>query len=344
MALFLELDTLLADLPPLANLLDELDQVFGTTVQLSTEQALDLDCGVRRASWCPWPDERVEMFITGATTRGADIILEKASGALRIRVCLKPLSTWTDWQLGVEAACALSEMTHCPAIQVTGEMPGLYEAEELRQRLLDEDDDYWRECEDGAQGIRSSIINHGEIVRIGGPSGIAAIGPRTWDRRGLSGQDPEQLSELLLEAIRHSIEARGFEGFHLANPMILDGRSGQSVVAQLIAPDRATLLRDPEFILLSADLESGAGSPLYLLPFEDLERAFPGRLSWLDDRNCALAAIPATSWTRHIEEIRPMLAEVDSFLAQHQPTEAAPEASSANPSATVRRWLPRKFW
>ena len=344
MALFLEIETTLEMLPELHALLDGLDQTFGTTIQLNTTQALDLDCGVRKVSWCPWPDEQIEVFVAGATTRGADVLLEKRGRELHIRVVLKALATWTDWQLGVEAACALCDLTQAPGVLVGDDEDELRSPEELRRMLLDDDDAYWKECEGGAHGIRRAIVEQGEIVRIGGPAGLAAIGPRTWARLGAENQDGEALSELLLGAMRSSIEAHGFEGFHLANPMILDGRSGQSVVALLVAPDRPTLLRDAEFVLLSDNLESAAGAPLYLLPATDIETAFPGLVSWLDDRNCALAAIPQSSWARRLEEIRPLLSEVDEFLDRQPAQMDSPERDDLEHSVTVRRWLPRKFW
>lgn len=344
MALFLEIETTLDLLPELPALLEGLDRTFGTTIQLNTTQALDLDCGVRKISWCPWPDERVEMFVAGATTRGTDILLENRGHELLIRICLKALATWTDWQLGVETACALCDLTHAAGILLGDEENQLHDPEDLRRLLLDDDDVYWKECEGGATGIRLAIIEQGETVRIGGPAGLAAIGPRTWARLSADNHESDSLSELLLDAIRGSIEARGFEGFHLANPMILDGRSGQSVVALLVAPDRPTLLRDTEFLLLSDDLEGSAGSPLYLLPTNDIDRAFPGLVSWLDDRNCALAAIPQTSWKRRIEEIRPLLSEVDGFLDQQPSRDRDAEQRSLEATTTVRRWLPRKFW
>ncbi len=344
MALFLEIETTLPVLPELPALLDRLDQTFGTTIQLNTTQALDLDCGVRKISWCPWPDERVEMFVAGATTRGADMLLEKHASELRIRIFLKALATWTDWQLGVEAACALCDLTHAPGILVGDEENELHNPEELRRLLLDNDDAYWKECEGGANGIRIAVVEQGETVRIGGPAGLAAIGPRTWARIGAENQEGEALSDLLLDAMRGSIEARGFEGFHLANPMILDGRSGQSVVALLVAPDRPTLLRDTEFVLLSDNLESTAGSPLYLLPTSDIEIASPGRGSCRDDLNRALAACPLRSWARRSESSRPLLSEVDTFLDEQPAGIDHRERQASDPSTTVRRWLPRKFW
>ena len=344
MALFLEIETTLDLLPELPALLEGLDGTFGTTIQLNTTQALDLDCGVRKISWCPWPNERVEMFVSGATTRGTDILLENRGHELLVRICLKALATWTDWQLGVETACALCDLTHAAGILVGEEERQLHDPEELRRLLLDDDEAYWKECEGGAMGIRRAILKQGETVRIGGPAGLAAIGPRTWGRLSADNHEGDSLSELLLDTIQSSIEARGFEGFHLANPMILDGRSGQSVVALLVAPDRPTLLRDTEFLLLSENLESTAGSPLYLLPANDIERAFPGMVSWLDDRNCALAAIPRTSWQRQIEAIRPLLSEVDAFLDQQPSPDSSGNNKSSKDTTTVRRWLPHKFW
>ena len=76
----------------------------------------------------------------------------------------------------------------------------------------------------------------------------------------------------------------------------------------------------------------------------DIEIAFPGLVSWLDDRNCALAAIPLSSWARRIEEIRPLLSEVDTFLDEQPAGIDHRERQASDPSTTVRRWLPRKFW
>ncbi len=337
MALFLEIETTLHSLPELASVLDELDQTFGATVQLNTIQALDLDCGVRKVSWCPWPDERIELFIAGASTRGTDIIVEQQGSSVLLRVCLKALSTWTDWQLGVEAACVLADRSGAAGILCSEDSEQLQDPETLRKRLLDDDELYWNECEGGAMGIRRAVVEQGEIVRIGGPAGLAAIGPRTWAKFEGNPLDGEELSCVILDAMRASIEARGFEGFHLANPMILDGRSGQSVVALLVAPDQPTLLRDTEYLVLSEDLEGAAGAPLYMLPYEDIDKAFPASVAWLDDRNCALAAIPAASWARRLEEIKPMLLEVDQLLDQ-RPVPAIPPASrSEEATATVRK-------
>jgi len=343
-SVFLEIETSVGALPELAAVLDELDRTFGTIIQLNTSQALDLDCGVRKVSWCPWPDEQIELFIAGASTRGTDLILEKQGSGLKIRTCLKALSTWTDWQLGVEAACVLSERTGAGGVLCSEDSDELLLPEQLREQLLDKDDLYWSECMGGAAGIRHAVVEHGETVRIGGPAGLAAIGPRTWARIGADAVSEEDLGELLLDAMRSSIEARGYDGFHLANPMILDGRSGQSVIALLVAPDRPTLLRDTEYILLCEDLEGTAGAPLYLLPYEDIDKAFPALVTWLDDRNCALAAIPAATWQRKISEISPLLSEIDQFLEELPIPQPPPASRSEAPSDTVRKGFPRKFW
>jgi len=343
-SVFLEIETSVGALPELAAILDDLDQTFGTIIQLNTAQALDLDCGVRKISWCPWPDDRIELFIAGASTRGTDLSLEKHGNDLKIRTCLKALATWTDWQLGVEAACVLSERTGAAGVRCGDEGDELLLPEQLRELLLDNDDLYWSECLSGATGIRRAVVEHGETVRIGGPAGLAAIGPRTWGRIGADTATEEDLSNILLDAMRGSIEARGYDGFHLANPMILDGRSGQSVTALLVAPDRPTLLRDTEYLLLCEDLEGAAGSPLYLLPYEDIDKAFPALVSWLDERNCALAAIPTGSWQRTIADIKPLLSEVDDFLEQEAIPHPPATSRSEGPSETVRKWWPRKFW
>ena len=44
------------------------------------------------------------------------------------------------------------------------------------------------------------------------------------------------------------------------------------------------------------------------------------------------------------EEIRPLLSEVDTFLDEQPAGIDHRERQASDPSTTVRRWLPRKFW
>jgi len=86
------------------------------------------------------------------------------------------------------------------------------------------------------------------------------------------------------------------------------------VLASLLPPGVDTLLRDPEYVLVSRNLEAGPEEPLLLLPFDAMEAAFPGRLHWLDDRTCAVPAIDPAGWSVHIQRIEPMLTSLTELL------------------------------
>ncbi len=145
------------------------------------------------------------------------------------------------------------------------------------------------------------------------PAGYAIVGPRTWLELSKATPEPEELALALVERIQASVELRGFEEFHLANPLQLDGPDGRRVVAAVLPPDQDTLLRDPQYVLMSDDLEV-ADARMWLLPFGQLDEAFPARVVWLDDRTAAIPAIPADAWRRELERIRPWLTTVEGLL------------------------------
>ena len=128
-----------------------------------------------------------------------------------------------------------------------------------------------------------------------------------------------------MDALLSSLEARGFETFYPANLLCLDGRTGREVLASLLPPDVDTLLRDPEYVLLSADLEAGPTEPLKVLPFDRLDEAFPGRVHWIDDCTAAVTAIPRAQWVNHIVNLTPMLTPLSELL-DGPPEEGEPEA------------------
>ena len=169
-------------------------------------------------------------------------------------------------------------------------------------------------------GPRPSIWQSGfatcdGTIRLGGPRGVAAIGPRTWARvLALGGPEVEDQAEALVDVILASLEARGFEEFYPANLLCLDGRTGKEVLASLLPPGVDTLLRDPEYVLLSRNLEAGPDEPLMLLSFDAMEAAFPGRLHWLDERTCAVPAIDPASWSVHVQRLEPMLTPLTELL------------------------------
>jgi hypothetical protein len=279
--------------PPLDELQEELSERLDLDVLVDEDSARDR--APRTSEVSPWPQSRTGFYVARASTRGADVAWRPDGGRLEAIVTLPVLGTWTDWELGVELAGALGSRGD-DGVRVPGE--GQHLAAGLRQEFLATEERYLTECVAGAERMRQSIEQDGKLVRVGGPAGFAVIGPRTWEAVRL-GPD-EDLPLRLVDTIQRSIDAEGYEDFHPANPLWLDGRSGRELVAALLPPDRSTLLRDPEYVLLSPDLEAD-GAELVLLPFERLEDAFPGLVRWLDDRCAAIPAIPWASWPSYLE-------------------------------------------
>ena len=265
--------------------------------------------GQRHASWCPWPRSFAGFFVPGASTRGVELDVEQLGAHLAVRVNVPALCTWADWRLGLAMGAELSALSE-QGVRVEGE--GEFLAEGLVQCFEEDDTRYLAECSAGAAALLEEV-RRGRVVRVGGPSGYAIIGPRTWLEVSEGVEEPEELALALVDRIQGSIELRGFDDFHLANPLQLDGPSGRTVVAAVLPPDQSTLLRDPQYVLLSEDLEAEQAR-LWLLPFDRLEQAFPARAVWLDDRTAAIPAIPEHAWLRELERIRPLLMTVEELL------------------------------
>jgi len=292
--------------PPPEQIREQLAELLRLTVRL------DEDSGrastPRTSSVSPWPQPQTGFFVPGASTRGADVAWRPEGDRLEALVTLPVLGTWTDWELGIRLAGLLGDCGD-DGVRVPGE--GQHLAAGLAQEFLATEDRYLTECVAGAERMRRSIEGDGKLVRVGGPGGFAVIGPRTW-ATVVEGPD-EELPLRLVDTIQRSIDAEGFEEFHPANPLWLDGRSGREIIAALLPPELSTLLRDPEYVLLSPDLEAD-GAELVLLPFERIEDAFPGLVRWLDDRCCAIPAIPRASWPTYLERSAPWLTTAAELL------------------------------
>ncbi len=298
-----------ARLPDLDDLRLDAAARLDVDVELDEDSRLLLRRGVRETSWCAWPRTFAGMYVPGASTRGVELDVEQAGGQLAVRVSVPALCTWLDWRLGLVLGAELAELAD-DGVRVEGE--GSFLAEGLAQRFEEDDTRYLAECSSGAAALLEEV-RKGRVVRVGGPAGYAIVGPRTWLELTEAGGEPEDLALALVDRIQASVELRGFEAFHLANPLQLDGPSGRTVVAAVLPPDQDTLLRDPQYVLMSDDLEAD-GARMWLLPFGKLEEAFPARVVWLDDRTAAVPAILAEAWRRELERIRPWLTTVEQLL------------------------------
>lgn len=298
-----------ARLPDLDDLCLDAGDRLGMEVELDEDTRLLLRRGERETSWCAWPRGFAGLFVPGASTRGVELDVEQAGASLSVRVNVPALATWADWRLGLALAGELAGLSD-DGVRVQGE--GSFLDEGLARRFEQDDARYLAECAAGAAALLDEV-RRGRVVRVGGPAGYAIVGPRTWLELSEGAEDPEDLALALVDRIQASVELRGFEDFHLANPLQLDGPDRRTVVAAVLPPDQPTLLRDPQYVLLSDDLEA-ADARMWLLPFARLDDAFPARAVWLDDRTAAIPAIPAESWSRELERIRPLLTTVEGLL------------------------------
>jgi hypothetical protein len=311
MPFLLRVELPLARLPALPAVLAHLGSVFETTVRLDEDAERAMRRGQRAASWCPWPSRALGLFIEGASSRGTEIGLNRRSEGVEVQICQHVMGTWTDWRMTVELAIHLADQGdgYC-----TLQGGGRVSTSGLRRRYLEESEQYERELLAGLDAIQRAVEEQQRTVRLGGPRGTAAIGPRSWARITSAHEDPEDRAEAVVEALLASLDARGFEQFYAANLMCLDGRTGREVLASLLPPDVDTLLRDPEYVLLSANLEAGPDEPLQVLPFDKLDEALPGGLHWIDDCTCAVAAIPRGRWPELMERLRPLLTPLAELL------------------------------
>jgi hypothetical protein len=287
------------------------------------------EAGERESSWCPWPRSRVSFYVPRASTRGVDVSLDPAGDDVDARITAPVLGTWTDWLLSVALARVLAEAGD-GGIAVAGE--GRFLGDGLEDMFVRSEERYLTEAVAGCDRLRGSV-EAGRTVRVGGPAGFASIGPRAW----VALQDgPEaELPLRLIDAIQASVEARGFEEFYPANILCLDGRDGREILASVLPPERDTLLRDPEYVLVSPDLEGDGDVPLLVLPFEHIDDALPGLPHWIDERACAVPAIPKASWAARIEAMRPLLMPLQELLDGPEP----PAPPGPKPR---RRWW--RFW
>jgi len=311
MPFLLRVELPLARLPDLRDVVVHLSDVFDTDVQLDEDAARALERGLRAASWCPWPARTLGLFIEGASSRGTEVGLKRRPEGVEVQICQHVMGTWTDWRVTVELAIYLANQGdgYC-SLQGGGRVS----ISGLQRRYLDDSEQYDRELLAGIEAIQHAVEEQGRTVRLGGPRGTAAIGPRAWARITADYEEIEDRAEAAVDTLLASLDARGFESFYPANLMCLDGRTGREVLASLLPPDVDTLLRDPEYVLLSADLEAGPAEPLQILPFEQLDSAFPGRIHWLDDCTCAVSAIPRVHWSAHVERLAPLLTPLTELL------------------------------
>lgn len=299
-------------LPDWYALLDRLECVLDSEIRVDEHCERLADSEEKSLSWLPWPSASFELFVPGVSTRGAQVTAALHGNSIAVEVVQRSLGTWSDWQLSVECACAIAEFAGVP-VAVDGN--GAHNTEDIRRDFLDDDDRYLDECREGARGLGHVIQSSGSCVHLEGPAGCAVIGKRTWGRLRTGALDDDDLAARLIDTALSSIEARGFEDLHKANPMEFRGASGQSVIALVLSPDQPTLLRNADFVVVSPDIEGSPGTTMYLLPIESLDAAFPGSTTWLDDRCCAVAALPRERWIERFALIRALLLPLDEVLS-----------------------------
>jgi hypothetical protein len=317
-------------LPELGALRDALASELDTEVRLDEDSEVALTRPRRLDSALRWPADDVGFFVPGAATRGVHIEARGESTRVSLRLMLHAISTWTDWRLLAELVSLLGMRSTLPA-QVASE--GDWDPKELRRALLASPDRWRAEGRAGLAALRAAVRD-GKIVRIGGPAGLAAVGPRVWARLGAelraegaprdvqraldADGAPEVAEDIVVERVvamlRDSIAGRGYERYYNANLLRLDGRIGREVTACLLPPGVDTLIRAPEYVLLSRNLEGGPDEPSFLLPFEQIDRFAVGRVRWLDERSAAIAAIPRERFVEQMDAISDLLLPLQAAL------------------------------
>ena len=319
----------LEQLPSLSSLREATAERLDLQVEVDAEARRLEAAGRRESSWCPWPRSHLAFYVPAACTRGADVSLEPSGDAVDLQITSAVLGSWTDWRLSIELAIAVASHGD-QGITVAGE--GRFLAEGLLDQYVASEARYLTEAVAGCEKLKSSVAA-GRTVRIGGPAGFASIGPRAWS--ALQEGPEAELPLRLIDAIQASIEARGFEEFYPANILCLDGREGREILASVLPPERNTLLRDPEYVLVSPDLEGDGDVPLLVLPFENIDDALPGLPHWIDERACAIPAISRASWPTRVEAMRPLLVPLQELLD-------GPEAPAPPAPKRAEPWW--RFW
>ena len=333
--------------PELDPMLDALDKRLGMEVVLDEDTLQLRKAGKRESSWCPWPRAQLGIYVDGESTRGVEVTASPTGRLIELRIAVPALATWTDWSLGIHLTSLLLEAGSSGA-EVEG--MGQFLGPGLQQHFLENETRYLAELEAGGLAIQTAVAE-GRTVRIGGPAGYAAIGPRSWTRIADGAEDEEELALRIVDFIQDSLDFRDFEDFDLATPLVLDGRDGRQVVTAVLAPGRDLILKDPEFILLSDDLEKRGGVEMFLLPFEQLEEAFPGMATWIDERCCAMPALSPEDWPDILRRLLPMLLPVAPLLDLPEvqttdPTQmqAVTFPATRAPSSSTERGSWWKFW
>ena len=342
MALVLRIHVPIDELLPLDALLSALRDALGREVEVDEESRSRRGEESRESSWCPWPRARLGLYVPGQTTRGTDLTVELRGSWLRVECAHPSLGTWTDFRVAVEVASAIADACGTDVELVDGQRLA---PEDARAFFLDEPARWESLVERATEQLRVTVVEEQKVVRLSGPAGTAWIGPRTWS--GIVAEGPAQeLPARVLDRIQGSVDGRGWEGFYAAQPIVLDGRSGRDAVACLLPPDQATIVRDPEFVLISEDLEAVGGGLMWLLPFTEVERALPGLVTWIDERTAAIGAIPRASWAARIEHARVHLVSMRDFLDGPEPAQDRGQVtlSGGHPAADLDDGTPGRPW
>lgn len=314
------------NLPPLDQWLESLRLALSETVDVDAQTRRAQRLGERDTCWFPWPTMHLGFFVPFESARGVDVVVEGPGHGACVQVRAPALCSWTDWRLAVELAARVAE---AEGEWVEGP-EGLRLSPARAREILCETDDRWVcEIDEDVRSMRTLVVEEGRVVDLSGPHGSSWLGPRTW-ADVLDAGPEEAFPNRLVERIRDAAWARGYDGFHEANLLSFDGRTGREIRASVLAPDQPVLFRDPEFLLLSEGLEQKRPQ-FWLLPFSEIDAALPGLVRWLDDRTVAIAPIPRSAWAARLDSIRVRLLDLDRFLDE----DGGSSLAGAGPSETL---------
>ncbi|MGE0708157.1 MAG: hypothetical protein AB7N76_00825 [Planctomycetota bacterium] len=199
----------------------------------------------------------------------------------------------SDWGLGMCLAVGLARAAGAQVRTPEGEQ---LSPEQLLSRA--EPPLLWKRWVGETEEVFAYVKEAGEILVLEGLRRLH-VG-RAVTKTCRDAPDPPRM---LLRVLNRSTHLIGLERFNEA-ARTLNEEAGRRWHSVAVAPERALVLRDPEYLELEG---TPAGS---FLPLPRLQKAVGQSLEQLDELTFALPAIPRAEWPRVLERAQPLLLRI----------------------------------
>jgi hypothetical protein len=235
-----------------------------------------------------WPDGYTYLFRYGISTRSVEIYHE----AGEFRVTIKAFSAAEDYKLAFDLVERLAELTGGTVrSERFGELPGA--------QLRSKHDGAWvRRMVEAPFRAHMLIVAIGTDVEIQGPIRPFYLGARLIAELAKTGPEAT-LPERLLERMRH-VQYVDPKQYRPANPFRATLRDGSTVCYAVWGPGDNCLVPSVGYLVL---YHNGPGCPP-MIPHQCLPQLAGDRLTWLDEKQALLRAIPETEWPVLVQRAR----------------------------------------